>query len=324
MPRLLAASLLSAAITAFGLASGGKAAEPVLGGKPIPAMQALPLPYDQASVERRGQEIARYHFGPSLRRPFLYPLVANANGKSLTRMGHPRDPHGHSHHNSLWISHHDVNGVSFWGDSGKGKIATKRIVRYEDTDDEALIQAQHAWIDESSGKTLLEELRTLRFQKLETTDWRLVIDLEFTAKEPVTFGKTPFGLVGVRMAKTIGVHDGGGRIINSAGAVNEKEVFWKPAKWVDYSGPIAPDGRGGIALFDHPSNPNHPTVFHVRDDGWMGASLTFAEPRTIEPDAPLTLRYGFWIHAGQRELAAIETQFEAFAKVGDPAPPAKK
>lgn len=300
-----------------------QADEPLVGGKPVPAMQVLPLPYDQASVEHRGKELTRFHFGPTLRRPFLYPL-AGPTGKSLTRMGHPRDPFGHSHHNSLWISHHDVNGVSFWGDSGKGKIAVKRILRYEDTDEEALIQAQLAWVDEGTGKTLLDETRTMRFQPLEGSDWLLILDLELSAKEAVTLGKTPFGLVGVRMAKTIGVHDGGGQILNSEGAVNEKEVFWKPAKWVDYSGPIAPDGRGGITLFDHPSNPNHPTVFHVRDDGWMGTSLTFADPRTIEPGQPLKLRYGFWVHGAQRERDAIETHFQAFAKTGDAAPPAKR
>ena len=34
---------------------------------------------------------------------------------------------------------------------------------------------------------------------------------------------------------------------------------------------------------DHPGNPNHPSAFHVREDGWMGASLTFKAPITIEP-----------------------------------------
>lgn len=317
------AALSAFVVLGFGLAIAAGADEQLLEGKPIPAMQVLPLPYDQASVERQGQEIARYHFGPTLRRPYVYPLVG-PTGKSLTRMGHPRDPQGHSHHNSLWISHHDVNGISFWGDTGKGRIATKRIVRYEDTAEEALIQAQHAWVDEGSGKTLLEEVRTLRFQPIEGADWRLIVDMEFTAKEAVTLGKTPFGLVGVRMAKTIGVHDGGGRMLNSEGGVNEKEIFWKPAKWVDYSGPIAPNDRSGVTLFDHPSNLNHPTVFHVRDDGWMGTSLTFADARVIEPGTPLKLRCGFWIHGGQRERDAIESQFQAFAKVSDPAPPAKK
>ena len=74
----------------------------------------------------------------------------------------------------------------------------------------------------------------------EAGSWWLTIDLQFEAppKSRVVLGKTPFGPIGVRMAKTIGVTDGGGRILNSAGQRNEAEVFHKPARWVDYSGPI--------------------------------------------------------------------------------------
>src|SRR5262252_8452295 len=84
--------------------------------KPVPRMQVLPLPGSQAGVERDGHELARYYFSKDLYRPFLYPLIGPA-GKSLTRMGHPRDPNGHSHHNSVWISHHVVGGVGFWNDA---------------------------------------------------------------------------------------------------------------------------------------------------------------------------------------------------------------
>ena len=116
----------------------------------------------------------------------------------------------------------------------------------------------------------------------------LVIDLQLEARQPeVTLGKTPFGLAAVRMSKTIGVHDGGGTIRNSEGAVNEKEVFWKPARWVDYSGLNAPNVFEGATLMDHPRNPGHPAIFQVRDDGWMGASFTHAAPLTLKPGAPL-------------------------------------
>jgi hypothetical protein len=119
------------------------------------------------------------------------------------------------------------------------------------------------------------------------------------------------------MTKTIGVHDGGGAIRNSEGAVNEPQVHEKPARWVDYSGPITPTACEGITLFDHPKNPTHPTVFHVRDDGWMGAALNFAAAQTIEPNQPLHLRYGLWIHAGVPTSATIDDQFAAFSKIGD-------
>jgi hypothetical protein len=291
-----------------------RAQVPLPDAKPVPRMQVIPEPYDQASVLRDGQEITRYHFGTSLNRPFLYPLIG-PSGRSLTRMGHPRDPNSHSHHNSVWISHHDVNGVDFWGDRGKGRIVHKRIMRYEDSDGEARIEVQNAWTDDT-GKVLLDELRRMLVLPLDNGQWLLVIDLQIAApREPATLGKTPFGLIGVRMAKTIGVHDGGGMSRNSAGEVNEQGVFWKPAKWLDYSGPITPDAAEGITLMDHPSNPNHPTHFHVRDDGWMGASLTFDTPRTIEPGQPLTLRYGLLVHAGVPSVEQLERQYQQFVKL---------
>jgi hypothetical protein len=196
------------------------------------------------------------------------------------------------------------------------------VEKLTDSDAEASIQAINAWIDDKSGRTLLLERRRVAAIVPELSpellppskEWLLILDLQFEAKEPITLGKTPFGILGVRMAKSIGVHDGGGTIRNSAGGVDEKGVFWKPAKWVDYSGPIKGTDTGGIALFDHPSNPNHPAVFHVRDDGWMGPSLTFDAARTIEPGQPLRLRYGLFVHAGTPERTALETRWAAFAK----------
>jgi hypothetical protein len=278
-------------------------------------MQATPQPYDQIAFQRDGDEIARYHFASALKRPFIYPLIG-PSGRSLTRMGHPHDPVGHSHHNSVWISHNDVNGVSFWADAGKnlGRIVHQKIERLTDGDTEASVTALNAWIDDPTKKTLLTERRKTTVQLLEKGEWLLILDLQFDAKETVTLGRSPFGIVGVRMAKSIGVNDGNGTIRNSEGRVNEKEVFWRPAKWVDYSGAIVGRTVEGITLFDHPSNPNHPSVFHVRNDGWMGASLTFDGPRKIEPGQPLRLRYGLYVHAGQPSVEALERRWSGFAK----------
>jgi len=295
------------------VAQAGDLPEP----KPVPRLQTIPLPYDQASFQRDGVEITRYHFGPSLERPFLYPIIG-PSGRSLTRMGHPHDPQGHSHHNSVWITHHDVNGNDFWGDTSGAHIRHKRIVKYTDEGETSSITAENEWTTKE-GEVLLTETRTTTVTLLPNKEWLLTIDLELNAKDkPVTFGKTPFGMIGVRMAKTIGVHDGGGRIRNSEGAVNEKEVFWKPARWVDYSGPIAPGTTEGVTLFDHPANPNHPSHFHVRNDGWMGASLTFEAPRVIEPNTALKLRYGLYIHADLKPTATIETQYQSFTRLSFP------
>lgn len=282
--------------------------------KPVPELQVVPMPYYQASFQRDGVEIARYHFGPELNRPFVFPVVG-PSGKSLTRMGHPHDPESHSHHNSVWISHTDVNGVDFWSDSGKGKIRHKRIIKFDDTGESSSILTENEWLA-TDGKVLLTETRQVMVVLLENSEWLLVIDMQLKAdNKPITFGKTPFGLIGVRMAKTIGVNDGGGTIRNSEGGVNEKDIFWKRAKWVDYSGPVTNQKIEGITLFDHPDNPNFPAYFHVRNDGWMGTSLTFDAPKTIQSDKPLHLRYGLYVHSDMKDKDAVEAKWKQFTEI---------
>jgi len=230
-------------------------------------------------------------------------------------MGHPHDPESHSHHNSVWISHNDVDGVSFWSDRGGGKIHHKRIVKFEDGMESASIITANEWVT-GERKVLLSETRKVTVLPLDDSEWLMIIDLELRAKDTtVTLGKTPFGMIGVRMAKTIGVNDGGGMIRNSEGGINEKDVFWKRARWVDYSGPITHDKSEGVTLFDHPQNPNFPSYFHVRNDGWMGASLTFDRPRKIEPAKPLHLRYGLYVHSDTKAKQTLEAQWKQFAEI---------
>ena len=288
-------------------ASAASAAEP----KPVPRMQAVPQPRDEVSFQRDGEEIARFHFAQDQRRPFIFPVIG-PGGRSLTRMGHPHDPVTHSHHNSVWFSHQFVGGTDFWGDKG-GRISHLRVLRYEDADDVAFAETENAWLDKE-GKPVLHDRRRISVQPLAGKEWLLLLDLQLEAHTAdVPLAESAFGMLGVRMAKTIGVADGGGTIRNSEGGVDEVECFRKPARWMDYSGPITPGEQEGITLFDHPQNPNHPVPFHCRNDGWMGASLTFASALTVKKDEPLRLRYALYVHAGMPEPAKIEEQWKAFA-----------
>ena len=315
------------------------AAEPSLpDAKPVPDMQLLPLPYDQASFEHLGRQLTRYHFGPELRRPFWHPIMGPA-GRSLTRMNmpsdpgrsitqavqppdpnKPEDPRGHSHQNSVWISHKNVNGIDFWRDGGPiaGQIVHQTCregLQYKDGPPAASLLTLNHWND-PEGKTLMIERRRATVASDESGSWWMIIDLQFEAPPDglVTLGTTPFGPIGVRMAKTIGVTDGGGRILNSEGQRNESEVFHKPARWVDYSGPITNEHTAGITLMDHPKNPKHPAPFHVRDNGWMGVSLTLDGPVTIMPETPVRLRYGLWVHPDVPDARELDRKWQAFAR----------
>src|SRR4029077_2180231 len=131
-----------------------------------------------------------------------------------------------------------------------------------DGESEAAVTSLNHWVEDATKKTLLIERRKTAVHWLDAGEWLLILDLQFEVKETVTLGKTNFGMVAVRMAKSIGVNDGNGTIRNSGGKVNEKEVFAQPAKWVDYSGAVVDKTIEGITLLDHPGNPNHPSAFH--------------------------------------------------------------
>ncbi len=336
-------SILFAVVASLALAASVHAADPALpGAKPVPAMQAIPLPYDQAAFEHEGRELTRYHFGENLRRPFWYPMVG-PGGRSLTRMGMPGDPArsvtqasqpedpnrpaspgGHSHQNSVWISHKDVGGIDFWRDAGPiaGQIVHQFVAdgfHYIDGEKAGMLSV-NAW-NGPDCKLLMTDRRRSTVAPGDGDSWWLVIDLQLEAPKggEVTLGKTPFGPIGVRMAKPVGVNDGGGRILNSEGQRNEKEAFRKPARWVDYSGPVTNDAAGGVTLMDHPNNPRHPAPFHVRDNGWMGACLTLHEPMTIKDGEPVRLRYGLWMHAGVPDAKELDRQWQAFAAEALPA-----
>jgi hypothetical protein len=289
------------------------AAEELPDAKPVPEVQVLPLPNGEASFQFRGTELTRYHFGKGLKRPFLYP-VNGVRGRSLTRMGHPHDPTGHSHHNSVWISHKDVGGDSFWEDPAETSIRCDQVLEYGEAPSRAWMLTANSWRTQD-GRIRMVERRRIEVEVFTQTEWLVLIDLELKPVEDlIPLGQTPFGLIGVRMAKTIGVHDGGGRILNSQGQRNEEEVFRRPARWVDYSGRVTEDATGGITLMDHPANVNHPAPFHVRGDGWMGACLTLERPLEISRAKPLRLRYGLWIHENVPDVAEADARWKRFAE----------
>jgi len=291
--------------------AAAKPSKPVM-GRDFPRVQVIPLPDGQASFRVNGVEKLRYYYAPRFIRPFWFPVIG-PSGRSLTRMGHPHDPNSHSHHRSLWIAHQSVNGLNFWTDRTQTRIVHERILGFEDGPESAAMSVRNRWVD-GEGKRLLTEERTTRLTPLANGELFVDIALVFKATGgPVTFGKTPFGFLGVRVAKTIGVNDGGGTIRNSEGGVNEKQVIWKRARWVDYSGPTTPEAVEGITLMDHPSNPRCPTYFHVRNDGWMGASFCYAEPFVLGAGESLRLRYRLYVHRGAPSPEKIDALWRRFA-----------
>lgn len=281
---------------------------------PTPRCTILPLPDHQVSFRVEGDERLRWHYGPHYPRPFFYPLVGPASGESLVRMGHPGAP-DHEHHRGIWFGHEKVTGVNFWADTTPARVRQKQWLAYQDGDDEAVLAVRLGWFDGHDPRELLEQDLIAAVRPGPGRETFVEVQTSFRpVAERLEFGRTNFGFLGVRVAKAISVYFGNGTLTNSAGVAGEPALFGKPACWVDYSGEQPGGHAEGITYFDHPDNPGHPTPWHVREDGWMLASVCFQGPRETTRSKPLSLRYLLHAHRGRLDSARADEVFREFAR----------
>jgi len=253
--------------------------------------------------------------------PILWPVIG-PTGKPMTRaypMGKGvNEREDHPHHRSIWFTHGDVNGLSFWHEE---TIKHRQFVKIE-SGPQAVIVTRNDWVNRD-GKTECEDERVLRFGTDGETRW---IDFDITLRAPdhsVTFGDTKEGTMGVRVAASMKVDAKlGGRIVNSEGQT-DKDAWGKRAAWVDYHGPV--DGQTvGIAILNHPSSFRFPTYWHVRTYGLFAAnpfgvrdfekSKEFDGSHTLAPGSSITLRYRLLLHKGDEKEANIAKAFAAYAE----------
>lgn len=293
---------------------------PVAASGEPPVVQITPLDGHRAVFLREGRESLQWHFGADYPRPFFYPL-AGPSGRPLTRMGHPGAP-DHDHHQSIWFAHHDVEGHSFWSNASGAEIRQEQWLVMESGADEGIYAALLGWYA-PDGERLLEQemISVLRPLPGGESELELCLSLRCApGRKSVTLGKTNFGLLAVRVEESLSGRYGAGRLTAATGETGEKAIFGKAFPWMDYSGRVAvwEEGKGrwveeGVAFLDHPANPRHPTHWHVREDGWMGASLTFSEPHVLEEGGALVLRYLLYAHAGLAPVEKIEERFRQFS-----------
>lgn len=277
-----------------------------------------------------GQPFSTLYYKAAETKPYLHPL-RSASGKIVTRTypmgdvaGEARD---HVHHRGLWFSHGDVNGWDFWANEpsqkgvgkGRGVIAFKKLLGTKDGK-AGRLQAEFVWKDGENKELLTEDRMMVIAGDKETRT--IDFDLTLTALAPVTFGDTKEGTFALRLARQLEEAKQSGTMKNAGGATKEKDVWGKRSPWVDYSGTL--DGESlGIAIFDHPSNPRHPTYWHSRAYGLFAANMfgvrDFERDKTkdgkleMKAGDKMRLRYRVLIHAGDTEKADIAKRFAEYA-----------
>jgi Methane oxygenase PmoA len=297
-----------------------------------PAAQGVRISKDDGKlvVEVNGKLFTEYHYQGAAR-PYFYPLLG-PDELPVTRrwpMENTSDEeHDHVHHRSLWYAHASVNGLDFWDETNKTcRIVHDRFLAIESGEKSGLIKSTDNWMDRD-GQIVCTDTRI--FRVYNRTDNQRLFDFEITLQappeHPVVFGDEKDGTMAVRIAESMRLKHknkpGDGHIVLSTGA-RDGNTWGKRADWCDYYGPV--NGRTvGIAIFDHPDNPRHPTWWHVRDYGLFAANpfgVHFFENKpagtgnlTIPPGQSITFRYRFYIHEGDEREAHVADAYAEYCR----------
>lgn len=288
-------------------------------------------------IELNGTLFTVYHYGTNEPRPYFYPVLG-PGGAGMTRnwplQDVPGEEHDHLHHRGLWYAHGLVNGVDFWTEKPEaGRIVHRGFDSIKSGADVGVIKSRNNWVARD-GRVICSDERV--FRVFATPETERVFDFEITfhaSHGELTLGDTKEAAMAIRVAESMRVTQpaakgqkperGEGRIVTSEGA-QDQDAWGRRAAWCDYSGPV--NGQTlGIAIFDHPANPHHPTWWMVRDYGLHAANPfgqhdfeKLTDPHAGDVVVPagrsVTFRYRFFLHEGGAQQARVGERFAAYAR----------
>ena len=286
---------------------------------------------DRLRIEINGELFSEYRF-KDVSRPFLYPVIG-PDGLAMTRDWPMKDSdneeHDHKHHRSLWFDHGEMNGVDFWSEEPKaGKTVHVEFTDIQAAKEFGVIKSKDKYMA-PDGRVVCTDDRVLRIYNRAN---ERLFDFEVTvhaSEGDLVFGDSKEGMLAIRLNETMRFAPNKfnrgkptGHIVNSEG-VRDGATWGKRAAWCDYYGPV--NGRTvGVAIFDHPQNPRHPTWWHVRDYGLFAANpfgLHDFEKKpagtgnfTVPAGKSATFRYRFYIHRGDDKEAKVAERYREYAR----------
>ncbi len=281
-------------------------------------------------VKIGGKLFTSYHY-EGFPKPTLYP-VRWIDGTGMTRRfpmekALPGESNDHVHHRSVFWGHRHVKsgkdgGVhDFWGENSK---SGKQIATQVKCGKDGSIHAKHKWVSKA-GQIIATDSRIISFSSGKNgRNIDYVIAIKASEGDIVLMDDKDAGM-GFRVPDTMCVSPHGtakvkaeGYMLNSEG-VTGANCWGKRAKWIDYSGLV--EGKIlGIAMFDHPDNPRHPTGWHARSYGLCSANIfgkrhfeklpdTNAGNYSLKKGQSITFKYRLYWHAGKGEAKKIEAQY---------------
>ena len=244
-------------------------------------------------------------------RAYIHPIVAPDGNGILTE----DTPSHHPWQHGLYVGLNEVNGVGFWTEGLQerrkdqdGIFHPEPISNTDVYNNTATWTVTSEWRD-PNGAPMLTETQAWTFIDQGNT-YDIDITWALTASIDLTFGEYAYGGLFLRMPYK---RDLGGEAINSEGQTN-RDAEGQRAQWVSVSIPI--EGRtdwAGIAMMDHPTNPEHPNPWRV--DGQLGIvpSRCIADPWTLAQGETTASKYRLFVFCGRTDISRIEENWVNFS-----------
>jgi hypothetical protein len=269
---------------------------------------------NSAALLNGGKMVWEHVHDPNAGKPYM--RLALLDGTELTRpWPFPKDykPNDHLWHKALWWSWKSIDGVNVWEQNAKGTFATK--ARVERRDDGSAVIAMDVVHGPDAGPPLVNEKRTVSIGAPDASGAYLVqwqgVFTPAGAKD-VVFGKNWYGGFAMRCAGEMRGKDW--QFFDPEGRKDDR-INRQTARWVAMTGKAAGDRVACVAVFDHPSNPRHPSPWCViKYMPYFNPAFTGAEDYALKAGSNLTLRYGVLVAPAQLAAADVERHWKAFSE----------
>ncbi len=271
---------------------------------------------DQLALHLGGTKIATYLINDPVLTRRAFVNIRTPSGIKVTRP-FPA-PKGEDHatmHPGIWMAFGWLSGNDYW--RLQSKVAFEKfLAEPEAKGTKAALATRNRCLGKDGKETICIEDTKYEFERVPEGILLSVDATFYNDERDFEFGDQEESGLAVRMAKSLTVQHGNGRILNNHGDRDGKGTWGKEFEWIDYSG-IVDGKRVGLLVIPHPENPR-PSWSHSRDYGALVANPFPKQPRErrepyvktkVKQGDRFRLSYKVLVHESDTEL-----DFEAIAK----------
>lgn len=245
-------------------------------------------------------------------RPYIHPILAPDGVGELTE----NQPGHHLWQHGLYTGLNDVNGIGFWTEGLNNSKERDGTFHPQPLAPPVVVGSRADWDVVTDWRSPDGRLMLTETQKwsLEDRGDSLALDLEWElrAATDLRFGKYSYGGLFLRMPWRAAT---GADLLSSEGAADPDDAEGKRARWIALAMPIPgrASGVAGIAMLDHPSNPEHPAPWRVDDSYGIVPSRCIAGEWRLPREETTLSRYRVFVFIGGISRETVASEWRQFA-----------